>query len=811
VKQTERNSDKDSSFMERLIFGKRPAFLLLFALLTVFFGYHAAQLRPEASFLRMIPTYHPYIKNYIDHQEDLKGLGNTVRIAVETTEGSIFSEEYLAKLDEISNEVFFTNGVDRSAMKSLWSPVTRWNEVTEQGFESGPVISDRYDGSQESLDEVLRNVLKSGEVGRLVANDFKSSVISAPLMDIDPKTGKPLDYLKLSQDLEKLRSTYQTDTLRIHIVGFAKVVGDLIEGSTRVVLFFGLAFVIMLVFLYLSSRCLRSTAVRAVSSLVAVTWQLGLLSLFGYGLNPYSMLVPFLMFALGVSHGIQMGNAMAHEMIGGADKLQGARLAFRKVYRPGLAALLTDGMGFLILFVILIGVIQDIAIGATIGVVVVAFTDLIFLPVLLSYTGINPKSLKRLHAEEENETHPVWDMLAKLAHPRVAVVTTLLVVIALGYGFYASRNLKIGDLDPGAPELRPDSRYNLDNAYMTSHYSSSSDLFVIMLHTPAEGNSDYNTLVAVDRLEWQLRQLDGVQSTISLLSQVKILNSAYNEGNLKWLAMPRSKIALDNIVVTLPASLSNKNGTISPILVYLNDHKAETLQEVVATVDTFAAENNSDKGEFLLAAGNAGIEASTNIAIEKAQLLMTSLVYSIVFLVCLITYRSPRGACCIVFPLFVTTILSEALMTHLGIGIKVATLPVIAVGVGIGVDYGIYIYNKLCYFLSQGEKLQLAYYHTLKTTGRAVLFTGITLSIGVGTWIFSPIKFQADMGILLTFMFFVNMVGALVGIPALMRILGIPRNVQRARSLARKEINQQGADDVSQFQAEQKILQPVAL
>ena len=225
-------------FMERLIFGQRPLFLLIFVLITLVLGYHALKLRPEASFLRMIPTYHPYIQNYIDNQKDLKGLGNAVRIAVETTEGSIFSNEYLEALEKITDEIFFVPGVDRRGLKSLWSPGTRWTEVTEFGFEAGSVISDSYDGSPSSLEEVQRNVLKSGEVGRLVANDFKSSVVYVPLLDINPKTGKPLDYREFSENLERIRGTFQTGTIKIHIVGFAKVVGDLIDGATRVLLFF---------------------------------------------------------------------------------------------------------------------------------------------------------------------------------------------------------------------------------------------------------------------------------------------------------------------------------------------------------------------------------------------------------------------------------------------------------------------------------------------------------------------------------------------------------------------------------------------
>jgi len=389
----------EAPFLERLIFNNRKVLLIFFFLVTIILCWQTAKLRPEASFEKMIPTYNPYIKNYLENKVELKGMGNAVRIAVERTDGDIFDAGYLETLEQINDEVFFITGVDRGVLKSLWTPITRWTEVTEQGFDGGAVIPDTYDGSSESLKQVRINVLKSGEVGSLVANNFTSSIVYAPLMDFDPETGKPLDYQKLSRDLETLvRDKYQSDTIRIHMTGFAKIVGDLIEGSTRVFLFFMIAFVILLLILLFNSRCWRSTVVRGVSSTVAVIWQLGLLKSFGYGLNPYSMLVPFLMFALGVSHGIQMFNQMAHEMARGEDKLTAARLAYRKIYKPGLAALLTDCVGFALLMVIRIGVIQDIAVGASIGVAVVAFTDLTLLPVLMSYTGISESSIKRLKA-----------------------------------------------------------------------------------------------------------------------------------------------------------------------------------------------------------------------------------------------------------------------------------------------------------------------------------------------------------------------------------------------------------------------------
>jgi uncharacterized protein len=765
------SKDEKPPFLERLLFKNRPVVVGVFLVLTLFFGYFMIQMKPEASFLRMIPTYHPFIKNYMAHQNDLKGLGNSVRITVETTKGDIFTKEYMEVLKKMTDEIFFVSGVNRGALKSLWTPVTRWTEVTEDGFAGGEVIPPTYDGSQASLNQVRLNVLKSGEVGTLVANDFKSSVILAPLHDIDPETRKPIDYKHFSEKLEEIRTRFQNDDIRIHITGFAKIVGDLIEGSTRVLMFFIIAFVVLLALLYNNSRCWKSTAIRGVSSLVAVCWQLGIMKLCGYGMNPYSMLVPFLMFALGVSHGIQMFNAMALEIKDGADKLLAGARAFRQIYVPGLAALITDAIGFACLFVIRIGVIQDIAIGATIGVIVVAFTDLMLLPVLMTYTGISDKTIKRLKKSSAGMHHPMWSFLSKFTQRKVGAIALILAVIGFGLGLYARQDLKIGDLDPGAPELRPNSRYNQDNAYMTQHYSASSDVFVVMLKTPPSGNSAYPVIVLTDQLKWKLQQVKGVQTVGTHVDAVKRLSSAYNEGNLKWMAIPRGKIALDNMVTKIPTDWVKATGDLTPILVFLEDHKAETLERVVAEVDAFSKKNNTKTYQFLMAAGNAGIEAATNIEVEKANLLMTVLVYTIVFLVCLITYKSLRGAICMVAPLFLTSVLCEALMAKMGIGVKVATLPVIAVGVGIGVDYGVYIWSKMMYFRNMGYRLTPAYYRTLNTTGRAVTFTGTTLAIGVATWAFSPIKFQADMGLLLTFMFLWNMVGAMVLLPALARFL----------------------------------------
>src|SRR5690554_5232362 len=762
---TSKARNNPAAVLERLIFNNRPAVIILCLLISAFLFWQAAQVRPETSFEKMIPLKHPYIEKMLEHRNDLANLGNSVRISVESVDGDIFDKDYMETLRQISDEAFYIPGVERSGLRSLWSPNVRWTEVTEEGFSGGEVIPQTYDGSAESLEELRSNILKSGQVGRLVGNNFKSSIVEIPLMEEfpDPEDQSKLlklDYQAFSHSLEeKIREKYQLQNpnVKIHIIGFAKKVGDLIDGLFGVALVFAVAIAITFVLLLWFTKCMKSTLAVLFSTLVAVGWQLGLLHTLGFGLDPYSMLVPFLVFAIGISHGVQKINGIAMASGQTNDPLIAARLAFRQLFVPGMVALASDAVGFVTLLLIDIGVI--------------------LLPVAISYIGISQRAVKQAR-EGASRDHPFWRLLSKFASPVVAPISIVIALVAVGGGLWYGQNLKIGDLDQGAPELRPDSRYNLDNDFVIRNYSTSSDVLVVMVKTPIEGCSSYETLKAMDDLSWRMENTPGVQSVISMVTVSKQVIKGMNEGNLKWETLSRNQDVLNNSI-SRADNLYNSDCSLAPLLVFLEDHKAETLTTAVAAVEDFAAKNNTDEHQFLLAAGNAGIEAATNDVISSSETMMLIAVYSAVIMMCLITFRSFAATACVILPLVLTSVLGNALMAWMGIGVKVATLPVIALGVGIGVDYGIYIYSRLETFLRMGMPLQEAYYQTLKSTGKAVLFTGVCLAIGVATWIFSAIKFQADMGLMLTFMFLWNMFGAIWLLPALARFLIKPERLRQ--------------------------------
>jgi len=751
---------------ESHLFRNRKWVIISFIFITIFLGYQASQLKMDAAFSKNIPLNHSYMQTYTKHQKDFGG-ANSIMVAVEDTSGNIFNPEFFDALKNVHDQLFFIPGVERSQVKSLFSPSTRFTEVVEDGFAGGPVIPADFSNDEYGLKVVRDNIEKAGIVGRLIGNDYTSAMVSAQLMEFDPQTGEAIDTIAFANQLEQeLRGKFETDKIKIHIIGFAKMAGDVAEGAKGVLLFFLIAIAITAVMVYLFSKSIVLTILPLMCSLVAVFWQLGLLTVIGFGLDPMSILVPFLVFAIGVSHGVQMINAVRRRVLDGQTTKAASASAFRSLLVPGGVALLSDTVGFLTLLSIDIGIIRELAISASLGVAVIILTNLILLPLVISYFEL---PTKQDNLQKRQQIENIWRWLSKFATPKYAVVVLIPTAILYAVGFQQASKMQIGDLQGGAPALHQDSRYNQDTFFITKHFSITTDVMSVIVEATPEACTYHSVLSQIDQFEWMMANTPGVESTASLASIAKKVNAGFNEGNPKWEILPRTTASLVQAVGQVPTTsgLLNSNCSVMPVYLFLKDHKAETIEVVVDKVKAVAAELNSDTLQFKLASGPVGVMAATNEAVSEAQLPMMLYVYGAVFVLCLISFKSLKATIAVIIPLYVVSTLAQALMTLLDIGLAVSTLPVIALGVGIGVDYGIYILSTMSNKLSNGMPVQQAYFEALVERGSAVIFTGLTLAIGVSTWFFSDLKFQMDMGILLTFMFLVNMLGAIIILPAL--------------------------------------------
>ena len=758
--------------IETTLFRRRLAVLIFFILTSIFLLFQASQIKLDAAFTKHIPLNHSYMKTYLEHRENFGG-ANNVLISVCDTSDNIFNPEFFTALKGVHDKLFFIPGVDRIQVKSLFSPSTRFVEIVEDGFAGGPVIPANFQPDEAGLAIVKGNVEKAGIVGSIVSDDYSCSMVKTSLMEIDPNTGEKLDSIVLAAQLEnEIRGEFEKDNISVHIIGFTKMVGDVAQGAKGVVLFFAIAIAITTLMVFWFCRSISLTILPIACSLIAVVWQLGMLSTLGFGLDPMSILVPFLVFAIGVSHGVQMINSVSKMVNNGKTSKEAAQLSFRVLLVPGGIALLSDTVGFMTLLSIDIGIIRELAITASLGVAMIILTNLVLLPLLVSYMKI-PAKKATTNEKVNSGTDGIWHLMSTFATRKVAMFILAFTAVLYIVGYINAQNMKIGELHAGAPSLHEESRYNQDTFLITDKYAISVDYMSIIVETTADACTYYDQMNIIDQFQWRMENVKGVQSAVSLASIAKIVNSGYNEGNPKWRVLSRNQQTLVQSIARVPSSsgLLNSNCSAMPVILFLEDHKAETITRVVDAVKVVSKELGKDDLVFKLASGPVGVMAATNEAVEAAQIPMMLYVYGAVIILCLLSFRSLRATIAVVVPLYVVSTLAQWLMTALDIGLTVSTLPVIALGVGIGVDYGIYILSTMSVKLRNGATVQSAYFDALKERGSAVLITGVTLAIGVSTWFFSDLKFQVDMGILLTFMFLVNMIAAVLVLPAIAAFL----------------------------------------
>ncbi len=804
---------------ENLVFGNRLVVLVLFLLITLAMTYFAAQLKVDAGFKKQIPLQHEYMQTFLDYERDFGG-ANRVLIAVIDKSGNMFNQPFFQTMENITKDAKTIDSVDDARLRSIFTPNVRFVEVVEDGFAGGNVIPANFtpnepgfEATQAQFDIIRANIEKANIVGRLVAKDFSGAMVWVDLVPEDAEHGVKLDYNNISHQLDAIRAKYENEHTTVAIIGFAKMVGDITDGARSVIWFFliTIAFTWLLLFLYSSSVKLASLTVLC--ALIAVLWMLGMLRLLGFGIDPMNMLTPFLIFAIAVSHGEQMINRYRGEIFfggleegsveelrarQGVDARTAATRAFRALLVPGSVALIAGCIGFATILIIPIRIIFELAITATVGVAITLLTDLILLPVLLSFCSLRNLDRKREYRLRQlTKFDRIWTFMARFSRP---VPAAIIIIIGIAMWFFAAQyghRVMIGDAQKGVAELRPEARYNRDAVQISDKFALGVDILsVIAEAAPSACTSSYPVMETIDRFAWHMRNVEGVAQVMTLPMAAKIVAAGWNEGNIRWRALPRDGDTLRQVTqgFETDSGLLNADCSAMPIMIFLTDHRATTIDRVVGAVKKFREDNHiwsggnvnlrlqlaeaakaggapSDQLNLRLATGNVGVLAAINDKVRDVDSMMLYLLYAAVFVMCILSFRNPLAALCIVLPLVLVTELGHALMVQLDIGKKTNTLTVIALGVGIGVDYAIYIFARMRESMKAGRTLTESYFGALKTTGIAIFYTALTLAVGVGTWVFSDLKFQADMGVMLTFMFVVNMIAAMVFLPALCRWL----------------------------------------
>jgi predicted RND superfamily exporter protein len=756
--------------LEQFLFRQRKPILLLLLAFTAVMAFFALKLHMEAGFEKQLPIGHEYIQTFQKYRDDVLG-ANRLTIVVKARNGNIWSKDGLTRLYDVTQATMFLPNVSRLGVQSLWTPNTYINEITEEGFRADPLIPGTVTPEQlddATVDSIRRSAGAGNFIGSLVSRDQAGAMVLAEINEFDAQ-GNKVDYVAYNHILEEqIRQKFEDDKYEVQIIGFAKQIGDIADGARGVLAFCGIALLLTAAAVYWYCHSVRLTLLPVLCSLTSLVWQFGTLHLIGYGLDPLAVLVPFLVFAIGVSHGVQQINFIVRGLAMGKSTEEAARESFTGLLIPGTLALITALVSFITLVLIPIPMVRELAITASIGVGFKILTNLVMLPIAASLMTFTKEYADKAMLKREYRTRWLRSM-ARVGEPRTAVVILALCAAIFAVSVWQSHDRVVGTLQPGAPELRPESRFNRDAVDIAKSYDTGLDWLTVLFETSGQSCDDVAVGLYQDQFVSFMRAVPGVMSVSSYSDQLRTYNQGYNEGNPKMNVVPidQGNYAGLSAEIARQRGYMRKDCSMVAAHLFLSDHKAVTINRVIDEVKKFRSVRPLDGVHIALASGNAGVLAAVNEEVEVSELPMMLYVYAAIVLLVFLVYRDFRAmiACCL--PLTVGTFIGYWFMKELEIGLTVATLPVMVLAVGIGVDYALYIYNRLQIHLSDGDSIYVAMQRALEFEAMATIFTAITLAAGVVTWSFSALKFQADMGKLLAFMFMVNLVMAMTALPAL--------------------------------------------
>jgi hypothetical protein len=762
------------------IIEQRLIFLIITGLITAFFLYECSKLSVRTCFDDLLPQKHPFIKVH-NKVRNIFGGANQVIIMVQVRKGDIFNRETLEKVKWITRELEKISGVDPYKIRSIAVSKMKVFKFSSGSMSITPLMYPDIPQNEKEMVELRDKIYSNMRYyGNYVSYDSKKTLIKVDFFE------EEIDYGVVFDQLSRIRQHTEDDNHIISIAGEPMHLGYIDYHNKGVVIILASTVLLVLLILYLYFRSLQGVIVPFVSGIVSGIWGLGIMSLMGYDLDPLILVLPFLLALMTVRHAMQKLVRYTEEYLRVGDGRAAARNVVVAMFTAGITGIVTDSLGIALVAIAAIPILQQISIVCALWAIPTLIIALIFTPVLLSFIPVSEKLKAQYHARIEtgSVSGPIDRFLSALGRwlPRggyryVAVITVVIVVV----GFNYARQIKVGDFFPGSSILWPFHRYNKDAFRITFTNPLLNPLYVILEGEKGGGYvTEAATLREMNRFQRYINRHERVMFTLSIVNPMPGFLMVSFEDDPQWFHMPKEDRALSFMARKLVyagepgtwdqfVDMQDKYGNI---IVYCRDKMPSTVDSVINHIEQYLEKTPGPPGgRFLLAGGAAGVQAAVCEVIEEAQIWNLILALGGVFLICALNFRSLTAGLILTIPLAISNLLTFALMGAYHIGLTVNTYPVASVGIGLGVDYGIYFVSRILEERKKGADLNSAVSQTLASNGRAIIMIATTLTLGLMLWIFSSLKFQAEMGVLLAILLFLNMLGALLVVPALICIL----------------------------------------
>ncbi len=757
-------------YIDKIIFAHPKVTVALILLLTLFFAIQVPAVRMVSDYADLLPQEHSYIKTH-NIIRDTFGGANNVIVAIKVKDGTIFTNETLARIDRITKKVDELTGINHNLVTSLTHRTTRKIWLNEFGtVKSAPYydpLKEHY--STDELQEMQNAVVANPRVyGLSVSPDLTSALIRGTLNEGE------LDYKAVFEELKIIREAEKAESVEIYATGQPVLVGWVSSYVGEILQIFLYTVIIMIVLLTLYFRKFYGVLLPSLGIVLTTLWGLGMLSLLGYNLDPLMMVVPFLISARAMSHGIQLVERFYHELARVKDKQKAARQTFEDLFRPGSLGVISDAIGLLLISLGSVPINDKLAVYASLWAASVIFTVLILVPVLLEILPV-PRNMN----VERNIFHKLFPDISRVACTKSgAKISLTTVVILFCVGGYFSSWVQIGEAESGSPLLYPDHDYNVSSKAINDLFPGSEELYIVAHTEKKAGLKKPEVLRALTDFQNHMLldpELGGAKGLPDLVKQVR---RTIHNNDPRWLSYPVDDLESGGLMFTymmsspVPGSLlefidpEEKNANM---VFYYKDHKGETIRRAISMVKewTNSAVAQIEGFSLQLAGGVIGVTAAVNEAAYETNIIVIPLVFLLILVFVTLFYWSLHAGWLMLLAMSFATTLTYGYMGITGLGINVNTVPIIAVGIGVGIDYSIYIMDRIRMEYRRLGDLALAIKEAINTTGIAIGFTATTLICGVVMWVFiSTMRFQADAALLLIVMLILNALAAMFIIPA---------------------------------------------
>jgi uncharacterized protein len=730
-------------------------------LITLAFASQIPAVKMVSDFADLLPQEHPYIQLHNDIRDTFGGANNVI-IAVEVKEGTIFTNDTLDRIHRITQAVDLLPSINHSLVSSLTHRTTRKIWLSEVGnIKSTPHYDPTKEGgySDEELIQMRDDVISNQRVyGLLVSPDLKSALIKGTLHE------GQLDYHKVFDGLQKIREKETTADVNIYATGQPVLVGWVSSYVGEILQIFLYTILIMLCLLVIYFRRLYGIILPVIGIVLTSIWGVGILSLLGHNLDPLMMVIPFLISARAMSHGIQIVERYYLELDDCEDNKLAAQKTFNSLFRPGTLGVISDAIGLLLISLGSVPINDKLAEYASLWAFCVIFTVLIPIPVLLS---VLPKPKETgMHSGFIRKIFP--KIALALASRQRAMVILFISVMLLGTGIYFSSWVQVGEAEPGSPLLYLDHDYNVSSKAINDHFPGSEELFVIAETAENGGLKQPKVINALAHFQNHMLydpELGGAKGLPNLITSV---NRILHNDDPRWQQVPEDPSYVGGLMFAFMMSSPIQGGLLefldadekhANMVFYYKDHKGETIRRAIHQVKAWKSEfgDKVDGLKIKLAGGTIGVTAAINEAAYDTNLVVIPLVLLLIFAFVTVFYWSLHAGFLMMLAMTFATTLSYAYMGIVGMGINVNTVPIIAVGIGVGIDYSIYIMDRIREESRNYTNITDAVIRAISTTGVAVAFTALTLIGGVIMWVFiSTLRFQADAALLLSVMLILN-------------------------------------------------------